>query len=139
MSKEAIIERNVETNDESLEAAVAAREAEQDAAQASEPANKGTGNKPWATLRHPDGGIFVSIYENTNKDGKTWFKFTVGRTIKVKDEFKTSYSFRFQDTTKLIEVLQQARDLVVKTEFERISAAKERRPDPSVDDHYGKR
>lgn len=124
MEQEAPQIPSFEGTTDSLEAAVAAMAAEKQPSE-TPPEKKGRGgHKPWTTLRAADGsGPFVAIYENKNKEGQSFFKFTVGRTVKKGDEFKTAYAFRFADMARLIDLLQDGRNLVVKTAYEQANVS----------------
>lgn len=104
---------------ETLETAVATAAAEQGLADDSGKA----GNKPLTTIRK--NGCAISVYRNVRKsDGEIYYKFTLSRTIKRGDEFKTAYSFRFEDLRPVQSLIAQAKEFVIEAATESLADGK---------------
>ena len=60
--------------------------------------------------------ISASVFKNTSKEGKTFYKATLQRTFKVGEEFKTNSSFTRDELPVAIKMLDRAHDWILETE-----------------------
>jgi hypothetical protein len=54
------------------------------------------------------GGIEVAVWENSSKEGKTFYTTTLDRNYKLGEEWKKTNSLRTDDLPKAILALQEA-------------------------------